>query len=249
MATRIHPLQIAFSVIIGVALIGFVAGVTRPPESRSPLSWAEQPAEASLASVAPSYGEERTRSKGQATFALDAENWAGPGLLEPVSKEGSSVASDLATRSTRRAFDGAPPTIPHEIVQGGAPECLACHEEGLRVRDRLAPPMSHRHLSSCTQCHVVALAPMPGVVESHDATRVANSFAGRASASSGDTAWTGAPPVIPHSTFMRERCESCHGTNGRDALRTPHPDRQSCTQCHGLSAAEELRPGLPAGAP
>lgn len=48
----------------------------------------------------------------------------------------------------------------------------------------------------------------------------------------GATAWKGAPPVVPHRGFLRERCDSCHGVSGALGLRTPHADRQSCVQCH-----------------
>jgi cytochrome c-type protein NapB len=53
---------------------------------------------------------------------------------------------------------------------------------------------------------------------------------------SGVRAYTGAPPEIPHSTWMRETCLACHGGTGAEGLRTRHPQRQSCTQCHAPSA-------------
>jgi cytochrome c-type protein NapB len=78
-----------------------------------------------------------------------------------------------------------------------------------------------------------------------DPRAVDNSFAGFPSPDQGPRAWDIAPPQIPHRTFMRERCESCHGVNGRDAIRSSHPYRQSCEQCHAASAEKDLRPGLP----
>ena len=59
----------------------------------------------------------------------------------------------------------------------------------------------------------------------------------------GNRAWSIAPPEIPHRTFMQERCESCHGVNGRDAIRSTHPWRQSCEQCHAPSAEFDQRGG------
>jgi cytochrome c-type protein NapB len=76
-----------------------------------------------------------------------------------------------------------------------------------------------------------------------------NAFVGSVSPSKGSRAWPQAPPTIPHPTFMRNDCMSCHGPNGLFGLRTPHPDRQSCFQCHVPEAGLDQRnfSGLAAG--
>ena len=62
-------------------------------------------------------------------------------------------------RADRRAYDGAPPTIPHEDF---GIECGDCHnDEGIEVPDvGYAPAMPHQEtagmsaISRCRQCHV-----------------------------------------------------------------------------------------------
>lgn len=173
-------------------------------------------------------------------FALLARGF--PGLAEPVVQTAEDRSRILENRATRRAYDGAPPTIPHAVDQRGAPSCLACHEQGARIAGKVAPPMSHERHDSCTQCHVPsadsrgfgASSPPPASV-----------FAGLEAAGEGYRAWPGAPPTIPHSIRMRGECQSCHGVTGPLGIRTPHPDRQSCTQCHVPSAALDQRGAQP----
>ncbi|MGP1346132.1 MAG: diheme cytochrome c precursor [Phycisphaerales bacterium] len=138
----------------------------------------------------------------------------------------------IKARATRRAFDGAPPTIPHPADQMTSASCVACHANGLHINGVYAPPMSHNHLTNCTQCHVeqqaTDLQPRP-VVRSL--------FTPLETTGRGSRAWDGAPPTIPHATFMREDCMSCHGPAGNDPIRTSHPWQTSCVQCHAPSAA------------
>ena len=61
----------------------------------------------------------------------------------------------LKDRAARRAYDGAPPVVPHPITQDSSAACLACHGQGLQVKDRFASKISHPVFGgSCTQCHV-----------------------------------------------------------------------------------------------
>ena len=170
--------------------------------------------------------------------------WCGnTGVLEPVSLEGTSTPLALQDRAANRAYDGAPPTIPHAVQQSAAAECMACHEAGMTLRGHRASPIPHEAMGNCLQCHVVQDGPQPGERLLPDApTAAVNSFAGLTSPEAGERAWSIAPPVVPHSTQLRERCLSCHGPGGRDAMRSTHPDRQSCTQCHALQAESEQRP-------
>jgi cytochrome c-type protein NapB len=154
----------------------------------------------------------------------------------------------LRERASRRAFDGAPPVVPHPVAQDSAAACLACHGPGLVIKDKVASKMSHALHTSCTQCHVPAVGPRIPVVEMALLEPLTeNHFAGLDAPLKGSRAWPQAPPTIPHSTLMRSDCVSCHGPQGLYGLRTPHPDRQSCVQCHVPGADLDQHQFLSAG--
>lgn len=234
------------AVVAGVAIIAFIAGTARsdydfrpPVADREPVVHEVPPAL--------SYAELRYAPRGADSSGFEDElaTMRGPSPLDPVPTAGPAAIA-VADRTRLRAYDGAPPRIPHPVRQDSAAECLTCHDLGLRFRGRLATPMSHRELTSCTQCHVVDQPPMPGLAQlPPDPREVPNTFVGLASPEGGPRAWAIAPPQVPHRTVMRERCDSCHGVNGRSPMRTPHPDRQNCEQCHAGSAEVDLRPGVP----
>jgi cytochrome c-type protein NapB len=143
----------------------------------------------------------------------------------------------LRERAARRAFDGAPPLVPHPIAQDSTAACLACHGPGLVIKDKVASKLSHAAYTSCTQCHVPSVGtrmPIQEVALRQPLTE--NQFTGLNAPLKGARAWPLAPPTIPHPTWMRSDCMSCHGPQGLYGLRTPHPDRQSCQQCHVPSA-------------
>jgi cytochrome c-type protein NapB len=133
---------------------------------------------------------------------------------------------------TRRAFPGAPPVIPHELLEDrsmGGKGCLGCHADGGFVPPfkAYAPVTPHPDLLNCRQCHV----PRPEKPQS--------AFAGgsawqKVSGPAVDQeAMPGAPPPIPHSLQMRGNCVACHAGPGAVAeIRTPHPERANCRQCH-----------------
>lgn len=164
-----------------------------------------------------------------------------PGAAQPMPPEVKMAA--LSARAARRAFDGAPPTVPHPIAQDSSVACIACHGQGLQVKDRFASKMSHpTYGGSCTQCHVSTRGSFTAADAAlFSAPLTENSFQGREAPPNVPRAWPGAPPVIPHRTLMRSDCMSCHGPNGLFALRTPHPERQNCTQCHVPAAANDQR--------
>ena len=140
----------------------------------------------------------------------------------------------VANRGKTRAFDGAPPTIPHQIDQLSVASCLTCHGEGLVLGKVIVPKMSHQRYDSCTQCHV------EGNIDK--ALWRDNLFEGLMTLGrGGKRAYDGAPPTVPHATFMRESCTSCHGASGRLGLRSSHPYRDSCLQCHGPSSEFDQR--------
>jgi cytochrome c-type protein NapB len=146
--------------------------------------------------------------------------------IRPSDKEAA-----LYSRDRNRAFNGAPPTIPHPIDQRSDRACIACHGAGVKTASLRISRMSHQYLTNCTQCHV----------ESNPRHMTASvfrehSFAGLPAPTAGSRAFPGAPPTIPHSTWMRNDCMSCHGPTGLLGIRTTHPWRQNCQQCHAPSA-------------
>jgi cytochrome c-type protein NapB len=143
----------------------------------------------------------------------------------------------LSRREQNRAFNGAPPTIPHPADQMSAQSCLACHGEGVKSETLRISKMSHQFLTNCTQCHVEnSRQPKPAELFRE------NSFVGLPAPTGGPRAYEGAPPMIPHSTWMRVDCMSCHGFAGQQGIRTTHPWRQNCQQCHAASSALEQTP-------
>lgn len=159
-----------------------------------------------------------------------------------VDKFAARVRS-IEQRAALRAFEGAPPVVPHPILDINVQTCRACHALGLRAGDKTARMVSHAYLVNCTQCHVEE----PTAAADADAPQ--NSFVGlRASGYGGTRAWAGAPPVMPHTVFMRTNCVSCHGEHGYDGWRPDHLSRTNCMQCHVPAAEfEQLAPtfGMP----
>jgi cytochrome c-type protein NapB len=134
-------------------------------------------------------------------------------------------------RILRRAFDGAPPVIPHPPL--GA-SCVACHTPtGMEVPGiGIAPANPHLQTagmgahSRCQQCHVFATT---------DEVFVASDFRGLRPPLHGDRLYLHAPPVTPHRLFLREDCTACHsGVAARDEIRCTHSERTNCKQCHAL---------------
>jgi cytochrome c-type protein NapB len=150
----------------------------------------------------------------------------------PISIQEKRLA--LESRQKNRAFNGAPPTVPHELNEMTSAGCLACHARGQRTESLRIPRMSHPLFANCTQCHVGgSAAPARG------AEFRANHFVGLAAPESGPQAFPGGPPGIPHSTWMRGDCLACHGPTGHRGIATTHAERQNCQQCHAPSSMLE----------
>jgi cytochrome c-type protein NapB len=158
----------------------------------------------------------------------DAGGRGGAGVAVPGRP--GALKSAALVRADRRAFDGAPPVIPH---QNFGMSCVQCHKtEGVDLPGvGFAPPMPHDStpglsaISRCTQCHVFRLTP--------DTFRPSE-FAGlRQDLRKGRRQNPFAPPVMPHAVQMRENCLACHsGPAAREEIRCPHPERPRCSQCH-----------------
>lgn len=141
-----------------------------------------------------------------------------------------AVKTAALQRAERRAYDGAPPVIPHE---NSGMTCTECHDpEGMNVEGvGFAPPSPHETtlgmsaFSRCRQCHVFAVT---------EGELRGNSFAGlRQDLRRGARLNPYAPPTLPHKVFMRENCTACHsGPAAREEIRTSHPERPRCRQCH-----------------
>ena len=140
------------------------------------------------------------------------------------------VARSTGARAAGRAYDGAPPTIPHDAAIGS---CVTCHDaDGAAIAGvGVAPASPHGDgpasgaLRRCRQCHVPATP---------TALLVASRFTGLQQGPwKGSRATVGAPPRIPHALQMRGECLACHaGPGARVELRTTHPERVRCRQCH-----------------
>ncbi len=141
-----------------------------------------------------------------------------------------AVPRSTGARALGRAYDGAPPTIPHDAATGA---CTTCHDaDGAAIAGLgVAPASPHGDgpaagaLRRCRQCHVPATA---------TPLLVASRFTGLPQGPwQGSRATPGAPPRIPHPLQMRGECLACHaGPGARGELRTTHPERVRCRQCH-----------------
>lgn len=235
--------RVQLVVALGLVLCGLAcSGQRQRPKpamaARDGNAAGERPVEATpretSAAVKPTVAPRETPAVVALTAAppVRAESSVAPVPSSPVASQAKLAA--LAERAEFRAFFGAPPVIPHEIAEFDSEAvCLTCHGADA---DEAAPKIPHAHLASCTQCHVVAELELFTELDLPP-----NSFAGLAEPVSGRRACRGAPPVIPHSIHMRERCLGCHGSGGRAGMQSSHPERQSCLQCHATTAALNQR--------
>lgn len=149
------------------------------------------------------------------------------GCRRPVPPPITPELTATSVRAARRAFDGAPPVIPHQPL--GA-DCRVCHTAtGQAVAHHgYAPANPHGALGSfhnCRQCHLFQ----------RDENEFAeNQFVGLEQViTPAERLFPGAPPVIPHDMTTRHNCQACHsGPAARPEIRCSHPERVNCTQCH-----------------
>ena len=156
----------------------------------------------------------------------------------PVPGRDGAFKTAAPARAKRRAYDGAPPTIPHQEM--GA-DCTSCHNErGMEVEGLgFSPAMPHERTlglsasSRCRQCHVY--------VTTTELFRESLFMGFAQDLRHGDRFYQGAPPVIPHPLQLRENCIACHsGPAAREEIRTSHPERPRCLQCHAQSNSASL---------
>lgn len=231
--------QLFLVAVIGLAFVGFVVGLRQGVPSHQPPDFEIPPGPERFAEAVPAvpYAEFDRRFHGpNANWRSILADLQQPeiDLFAPPHFDESQREAVIHARAARRAFDGAPPVVPHPIDQMTATSCLACHGDGLFIGAAYAPRMSHELYTNCTQCHVEHWS-----TDFAQGWTVATLFVGLESPGRGRRAWPGAPPTIPHPTFMRENCMACHGPTGPDPIRSSHPWQANCLQCHAPSATLE----------
>lgn len=149
----------------------------------------------------------------------------------------------VKNRTELRAYDGAPPVIPHAIDTLSVASCMSCHGPGgdLIIGGKRPAEMSHPWITNCTSCHVPADGMRQLIAARETRLVVENSFDGKVSAGSGPRAYSKAPPTVPHAVWMRQNCMACHGPGREQAIRTSHPERKNCLQCHAPNASFDNR--------
>ncbi len=180
--------------------------------------------------------------------------------IEPADpRQRTAHPRDLRTFHFLRAYEGAPPRIPHGLTadEYRSSSCGACHARGGYSRRfaAYAPVTPHPERTMCLQCHlgedrVMGFA-SPDAGPS-DRCHLCHGPAGgaprpEASYTWPTTVWTTlpaltrdqAPPPIPHDLQFRENCLACHsGPAAVAEVRTTHPDRADCRQCHVQAGGE-----------
>ena len=141
-----------------------------------------------------------------------------------------AVPRSTGERALGRAYDGAPPTIPHDPTIG---TCVTCHDaDGSAIAGvGVAPASPHGAAAAsgamrrCRQCHA-PVATQARFIDSRFTGLAQGPWRGR-------RATPGAPPTIPHTLQLRGECLACHaGPGARAEIRTTHPERVRCRQCH-----------------
>lgn len=148
---------------------------------------------------------------------------------KPLSGHENAVAwARLASsRNELRAYEGAPPVIPHGVAELGRESCMSCHAEGDAVTTaggRRAPKTPHPTWNNCQQCHVEqktrdVFQPSTFIaLRQHDVPEAGQRLS---------------PPYIPHRLQDRENCRACHlSPTAPPQLIPAHGDRTNCRQCH-----------------
>lgn len=248
--------RVVVAVLLTAAVSGFFMGlkqtastinITRPAEPSVPAELASLTSRSNEFPVVVEYARVDRRKNGpNSHWYSDVQSLVEPPAPQSVPENVAASEEDrLAARKIRaihRAYDGAPPVVPHPIDQLNPASCLACHGDGRSIRGVVAPKMSHEMHASCIQCHVPTGGARIPVSDPELLKPIAgNSFAGLDLPGRRTRALAGAPPTIPHPTLMRSDCMSCHGPRGAFGLKTPHADRSQCQQCHVPSAVLDQR--------
>jgi cytochrome c-type protein NapB len=244
-------LAVVFLVVCMLAISGFFMGMrqTERQVTRNQLPVAgkhEVSEQTQEVPVAPNYKE-----IGKAAW-LANRDWKFtladlPRAVAPLAGQADATPAETAAAIERRkflrAYDGAPPVIPHAIDTLKASACTSCHGEdtNLVIGGKRPSEISHPWITNCTSCHVPADGLRQVTALAKDRLVIENSFIGKTSAGHGPRAYGTAPPTMPHAVWMRQNCMACHGPGREQAIRTSHPERQNCLQCHAPNAAFDNR--------
>lgn len=242
----------------GVALASVMVAARRAPSRR--------PAEAPMALmtvprvVAPTEpigAESQVFRTTPATLAIEPE----------AARERSAHPRRLTVIRYNRAYEGAPPRIPHGVSaeEFRTDQCRTCHQRGGYSRRFAAyvPLTPHADRGMCVQCHVGVDAVIGASSPAADPnTRCAICHPASGGLPSPDakvtwptTVWPVVPatiagrdpPMIPHDLPFRENCLTCHaGPAAAAEIRTGHPERLDCRECHLAAdpgATSFARPG------
>lgn len=235
-----RALHLLLAAVVAAAIIGYFIGidygVPRPDYNAAPTQPPEVDQQQRQVIPATAYAELPTTDIGpNRNWSSDLKKlkWNAPEVPDILRYAADPVAKAAAVehRAERRAYNGAPPVVPHAVNQLSSENCLSCHGEGLKVAERTARLMPHPYLTNCLQCHVQQKS-----TQFQPTVLAENTFQGKGAPVGGPRAWPGAPPQIPHTTYMRDKCVACHGPLGLDGMRTSHPWRRNCVQCHTPSA-------------
>jgi len=162
-------------------------------------------------------------------------DWQGPSGSRMGATDVELKSASLQVRAKRRAFDGAPPVVPHKPL-GVA--CITCHTTVGKAVPTLGIAPANPHdarsasFSNCRQCHVFSQTDrlfvetnFQGILQQHSPAGLVHR-----------------PPVIPHATALRANCAACHaGPAARPEIICSHPHRTNCVQCHIAKTTEEER--------
>jgi len=242
----IKATTIVVSVVFTISVSGFFMGMRQTiRETDQDIEFTELHPEDTHHTVK---GAVDYRDIAQAGFGPNAQFKSQLSSLRTVPTESAHphplLASEQALRikrDSRRAYDGAPPIVPHPIAQGSAASCLQCHSQATVIGNVVAPAISHPAYTSCTQCHVSSKGLGSRWNTAEFDLHTGNRFVGDHQKKTAEQAYPDAPLTIPHTIHMRQNCMSCHGELGTSPIRTSHPERQSCTQCHVPSSTVDQR--------
>jgi cytochrome c-type protein NapB len=232
--------QLFLAGVIGLAFVGFVVGIRQGAPAPEPKPVIRDAPEVHPDAIpATAYRDFDRRWLGpnrEWKTTLASLEQPSLDLFTKPERSEAALHEVLVARAGRRAFDGAPPVVPHPIDQLSTASCLACHGDAIAIGSSpdgivRATKISHGMLSNCTQCHIEQQA-----AQLEKTQQQQNTFVGRPAPLRGRRAWNGAPPTVPHTVFMRETCLSCHGPASAEPIRTTHAWRTNCLQCHAPSA-------------
>ena len=242
-------LAVVFLIVCMLAVSGFFMGMrqTEHQTIRNQTPTTDQPTlSAAEIPTAPKYREIpntewHANRDWKFTLADLPRAVAPPAGLSPASPTENAAAIDR--RKSLRAYDGAPPVIPHAIDTLKSSACTSCHGENtnLVIGGKRPAEISHPWITNCTSCHVPADGMRELTEPQAQRLVVENAFVGKSSAGHGPRAYGTAPPTMPHAVWMRQNCMACHGPGREQAIRTSHPERRNCLQCHAPNAAFDNR--------